>query len=328
MKLAALGIQLPLLPTMAANSLPKSPDLIELRYKVAKGIQLSAELDRKERLAAEIWIRQQERISVDVLVDGEMSRSDMIAHFARKVDGFDPGGLVRVYGNRYYRKPVIRSKLEWKTPVVADVWKFCQRMTHRPVKAVVTGPATLVDWSFNEHYATREEALKDATVVLRRELTALAEAGAKIVQIDEHALSSRPEDFEMVAAALRELTAGFKFYFILHHAYGELGPVIGKVLGLPVDQISLEATNSNFTLLPAVKKFGTKKDLSFGLVDSHSRVIETPAIVKQRLRAVLSAVPASQLWLTSDSGLRTRTADEAVGKLKALVQAAVKERAS
>jgi len=327
-KLAALGIQLPPLPTMAANSLPKSTDLIELRYKVAKGVQLGAELDRKERLAAEVWIRQQERISLDVLVDGEMSRSDMIAHFARKLDGFDPGGLVRVYGNRYYRKPVIRAKMEWKVPVVADVWKFCQRMTHRPVKAVLTGPATLVDWSFNEHYATRAEAVKDATAVLRRELTALAEAGAKIVQIEEHALSSRPEDFDMVAAALKELTAGFKFYFILHHAYGNLAPVIGKVLTLPVDHLSFEGTNSHFALLPLIKKTGTKKDMSIGLVDSHSRVIETPAIVKQRLKSVLAAIPAAQLWLVSDSGLRTRTADEAVGKLKSLVQAAVKQRAS
>ena len=326
-KLAGLGIQLPLFPTMAANNLPKSPDLAELRYKVAKGIQLSAELDRKERLAAEIWIRQQERLNVDVLVDGEMSRSDMIAHVARKVEGFEPGGIVRVYGNRYYRRPIIRRKLEWKTPIVSDVWKFCQRMTHRPVKAVITGPATLVDWTFNEFYPTREAALADATAVLRRELTSLAEAGAKIVQIEEHALSASSEGFDRVAAALRELTAGFRFYLILHHAYGDLTPVWAKMQDLPVDHLSLEATNSDFSMLAAIKKIGTKKDLSLGLVDSHSRVVETPAIVQKRLRAVLGTVPAAQLWLTTDDGLRTRSADEAAGKLKALVQAAHKQRA-
>jgi 5-methyltetrahydropteroyltriglutamate--homocysteine methyltransferase len=327
-KLAALGIQLPLFPTMAAHNLPKSLDLVELRYKVARGLQMGPELDRKERLAAEIWIRQQERLNMDVLVDGEMSRSDMIAHFARKIGGFEPGGIVRVYGNRYYRRPIIKGKLEWKGPVVADVWKFCQRMTHRPVKAVLTGPATLVEWSYNDHYATAEEALKDAIAVLRRELTALAESGARIVQIEEHALSSRPADFDRIAAAIKELTAGFRFYFILHHAYGNLTPVWDRMQSLPVDQFSVEAANSNLSLLPTIKKSGTKKDVAIGLVDSHSRVVETPAVVRERLKKALAAVPPAQLWLTSDSGLRTRTPDEAVGKLKAVVTAAVKQRAA
>lgn len=327
-KLAGLGIQVPLLPTMAANNLPKSLDLVELRYKVDKGLQLGPELDRKERLAAEIWIRQQERINLDVLVDGEMSRSDMIAHFGRKIAGIEPGGLVRVYGNRYYRRPVIRNKMEWKQPIVADVWKFCQRMTHRPVKAVVTGPATLVEWSFNEHYPSREAALKDATAVIRRELTALAEAGARIVQIDEHALSNRPADFEMLAAALRELTAGFRFYFILHHAYGDLTPIWKQIESLPFDQICVDAANTNIGLLGMIKKVGTKKDIGLGLVDSHSRVVETAAVVTARLKPALAAIPAAQLWLMSDSGLRTRTADEAVGKLKSLVQSAVKRRSA
>jgi 5-methyltetrahydropteroyltriglutamate--homocysteine methyltransferase len=313
---------------MAANNLPKSPDLIELRYKVAKGIQLAAELDRKERLAAEIWIRQQERVNMDVLVDGEMSRSDMIAHFARKLEGFEAGGIVRIYGNRYYRRPIIREKIEWKTPIVAEVWKFCQRMTHRPVKAVITGPATLVDWSFNEHYESRQAAIKDATVALRRELTALSEAGARIVQIDEHALSSRPDEFDALAASLKELTAGFRFYFILHHAYGDLASVWSKMQSLPVDQLSIEGANSDFALLGTIKKSKTKKDVAIGFVDSHSRVVETPAIVRQRLRAALAVVPAGQLWLTTDSGMRTRTAEETVGKLKSISQAAIKQRSA
>jgi 5-methyltetrahydropteroyltriglutamate--homocysteine methyltransferase len=327
-KLAGLGIQLPPLPTMAANSLPKSSELVELRYKVAKGLQLGPDLDRKERLAAEVWIRQQERLNLDVLVDGEMSRSDMIAHFARKLDGFDAGGLVRVYGNRYYRRPIIRGKIEWKAPLVADTWKFCQRMTHRPVKAVLTGPATLVDWSFNDHYATRDEALRDAATALRRELSALAEAGARIVQIDEHALSSRAADFDRFASLFKEMVAGFRFYVILHHAYGDLAPLWEPLQSLPIDQISVEAANSDLAVLKTIKKVGTKKDVSLGLVDSHSRVVETPAIVAARLKKALAAVPAGQLWLTTDSGLRTRTADEAVGKLKVLAQVAAKQRSA
>jgi 5-methyltetrahydropteroyltriglutamate--homocysteine methyltransferase len=325
-KLAALGITLPPIPTAAAGSLPKPADLIELRYRMARGIQVAGELDRKEKLSAELWIRTQERAGLDVLVEGDQARGDMISHFAKKMDGFSPGGLVRVYGNRFYRRPVVSGPVAWKQPIMADTWKVTQRMTRQPVKAILTGPVTLADWSFNEHYPNREALVRDLVVALRKEMSALSDAGAKIVQIDEPALSVRPAEFSLVADAIKELVAGFKFYVILHHAFGNLTPVWKPMQALPVDQFSLEAANSGMAFLSSMKKLGTDKDVAVGVIDAHSRLVETPAILKDRVKIASSAVPAAQLWLTTDSGLRTRTADETISKLKALAQAATRLR--
>lgn len=325
-KLAELGIQLPPFPASPAGSLPKSADLIESRYRVSHGVQKAEELDRKERISTEMWIRQQERLGLDVLVEGDLQRSDMITHFGARLDGFAPGGMVRVYGNRYYRKPVVRGPVAWKTPIIADLWKSNQRMTRAPVKAIITGPCTLADWSFNEHYPTREALVGDLVTALRRELTALSEAGAKIVQIDEPALSSRPKEFSMVADAIKQLISGFRFYVILHHAFGDLAPVWKPMLSLPVDQFSLEMANSGMALLASVKKVATDKDVAVGIIDAHSRTIETPAVLRERVKVAAAAVPAGQLWLTADSGLRARTTEEATAKLKALTQAAAKLR--
>src|SRR5438552_1922191 len=106
-KLASLGITLPPLPITASGSLPKQTELTELRYRVSKGVQQGSELDRKEKLSTEVWIRQQEKLGLDVLVDGEMVRGDMVQYFAKKIGGFEEAGTVRCYGNRFYRKPVV-----------------------------------------------------------------------------------------------------------------------------------------------------------------------------------------------------------------------------
>ena len=325
-KLESLGIQLPLLPCAPAGNLPKPAELIELRYKVSKGVQKTAELERKERLSTELWLRQQERIGLDVLVEGAMDRSDMVSHFAARLDGFEAGSLVRIYGNRYYRKPVIRNRIQWKTPVTVESWRVAQRMSHRPVKAIVTGPYTLADWSFDEHYRDREQMCRDAAAAVRQEVAALVDAGAKLIQIDELALSARPEEFSLVADGLREITRGLRAYFILRHAYGDLRPIWARMQSLSVDQFALEMANSGFRFLPVIRKEPTEKDVAIGLVDSHSHIIESARVLAPRLRAALAAVPAPALWLTSDSGLKTRTADEASGKLKALVQAAQARR--
>jgi len=327
-KLAGLGLQLPPLPTTTVGSLPKQPDLLELRYKVAKGVQNKQELERKERLSTEIWIREQERTGLDILVDGEMHRSDLVNFFATSIGGFAPGGIVRSYGNRYYRKPIIKSKLEWKGPITVEMWRFAQRLTHRPVKAILTGPYTIMDWSFDEHYPSREAALADLTAIIRREVVALAEAGAKLIQIDEPALSSKPKEFPLIQSSLKEITAGLRCYFILHHCYGDVTPLWEKMQQLPVDNFHLEMTNSAFSLLPLMKKLPTTKDLCVGIIESHSHLIDTPREVHQRINSVIDFVAPGQLWFSPDCGLKTRTTEETIGKLRVLVAAVGKTRAT
>jgi 5-methyltetrahydropteroyltriglutamate--homocysteine methyltransferase len=326
-KLASLGISLPPIPITASGSLPKQAELMELRYRVSKGVQQGSELDRKERLSTEVWIRQQEKMGLDVLVDGEMLRGDMIHFFAKKIGGFEEGGTVRSYGNRYYRKPIVKGKIEWKEPLVLDTWQFAQRMTRCPVKAVITGPVTLMDWSFNEHYASREALVWDLVEVLRKEILALAGSGAKIIQIDEPSLSANPEEFSLVQDAINSLTKGVKAYFILRHCYGDIAPLWKKMQKLAVDNFHLEMANSRFDFLSVLKKNRTAKDVTAGVIDSHRFAVESPREVADAIRELRKIVPAPQLWVSDDAGLKSRSVDGALAKMDVLAKTTIKQRA-
>lgn len=325
-KLEALGVNLPVFPLSSAGSLPKQTELMELRYRVSKGIQQNSELDRKERLSTEVWVRQQEKIGIDILTDGEMNRGDMVQYFALKLAGFDEGGTVRCYGNRYYRKPAVKSKVEWKGPIISEMWKYAQRMTHRPIKAVLTGAYTLMDWSFNEFYDSRAALCSDIAAALRKEVNALTDLGAKIIQIDEMALGANPAEFPLIQNAIKEMVGGTKAYVIIRTGYGDLTPVWKDMQKLAADNFHLEMANSDFAFLPFLKKNPSSKDLTIGVVNCHDRAIETPKQIGENIRQVLKAVSPQQLWLSTDSGLRTRTIEEAIAKMTSLSQAAQKFR--
>src|SRR5438132_1542137 len=146
----------PLLTT-TVGSFPKPPSLLEARRKHARKQLGAEELRALERRATEDWIRRQEEIGLDILVDGEMYRGDMVAYFADQMDGFAIPGLVRSYGNRYYPKPAVVRPVGRRAPITVEWWSYAQRLTPRPVKGMLTGPYTIAEWSFNEHYPTRRE---------------------------------------------------------------------------------------------------------------------------------------------------------------------------
>lgn len=325
-KLQSLNISLPPLPLSSTGSLPKSPELIDIRYRVAKGVQNIEDLKRKEKISTEMWLREQKRLGLDVLVDGELDRGDLISFTAKKIHGFEEGGTVRVYGNRYYKKPIIKSKIQWKEPISLEMWQFSQRTMNKPVKAVITGPYTLMDWSFNEFYRSKEECLADLTSIIIKEISTLTEAGAKIIQIDEPSISSQPEDFSLIQSAINKISGSTKAYIILHLCYGDISLLWPKIEKLKVDNFSIETTNSQFSFLSAFKKLPSKKDISLGFIDSHSHIVETSKEVEARIKDALKVIPASQLWLTPDCGLKTRTIKEATGKLESLVSAGIKTR--
>lgn len=325
-KLISLGVTLPALPVCSAPDLPKQSELSELRYKVAKGVQPYSELERKEKILTEMWIRHQERLGLDVMVDGEMDRGDMVSFFAKKINGFELGGTVRCYGNRYYRKPIIKSKLSWREAATIEHWRLFQRMTHKPLKAVVTGPLTLLEYSFNEYYPSRESALSDLTMIVRKEVVGLSEAGAKIIQIEEPALSARPDEIGMAVDAINEVTRGIKAYVILQHAFGNLEPIWAKMQKLSVDNFGVEANGALPSLMTMLKKNPSGKDISVGLVSAHDTAVETVQDLRKQIRDLKKAVPASQLWITAQGGLKTRTADQAMAKLRSLADATLKER--
>lgn len=328
-KLEKLGVHLPLLPTTAVGSFPKSRELKSARSKFFRGEVSAEELRVLEEKETREWIRIQEEIGLDVLVDGEMYRGDMATYFARNLDGFEISGLVRSYGNRYYRKPVIKGEIRWRGPITVEYWKFAQSLTRKPVKGMFTGPYTMMDWSFNEYYPSREDACMDLARALHEEAKALANAGAKIIQVDEPALSARPEELrEFGVKAMKVLTRGIDAYFIVHICYGAFEFIYPEMLELPVDNFDLEMSNSDLDLVELFREHPFTKDLSFGVVDVHSHVVEDLETVMGRIERALEVLPPDRLWIDPDCGLKTRTKEEAIGKLRVLTEAASEIRRS
>lgn len=310
---------LPILPTTSVGSLPK-PDYIKDFRRGKITAKTRKELRKLEDKAIEEWIRFQEEIDIDVLVDGEIYRGDMVTYFAENLEGFKMSGLVRSYGNRYYIKPRIVGKIKWKKPITVERWKFAQSLTKKPIKGVLTGPYTMMDWCFDEYYGSREKVCLTFARELRKEVEALAEAGAKIIQIDEPAISTRPYEFKIAREALEIMTDGIKgVYFISHICYGAFEFVYPQILTLPVHNLDLEMSNSELDLVELFKKNKFTKDISFGVVDSHSHVVEDVETIKSRIRKALEALDYEQVWVDPDCGLKTRTEHEAKEKLKNMV---------
>lgn len=319
-KLEKLGIKLPLLPTTTVGSFPKLDYLLDARGKFARKEIGKEELLKLERQATEFWVKKQEEIGLDVLVDGEMYRGDMVAYFADIFSGFKKSGLVRSYGNRYYHKPIIVDEIKWNSPITVEWWKFAQSLTKKPIKGMLTGPYTMMDWSFNEYYPDRASACMALATEIRKEVEALISAGAKIIQIDEPAVSVRPEELSLAKSALDVVTSHLPAYFVTHICYGAFEFIYPEMLELPVDNFDLEMSNSELDLLDLFKRHPFTKDFSFGVVDVHSHKIENLQTVKLRIEQALKLVPKEALWIDPDCGLKTRTAPEAIDKLKVLVE--------
>jgi 5-methyltetrahydropteroyltriglutamate--homocysteine methyltransferase len=326
-KLQGLGIDLPLFPITSVGSFPKPDFLLKARTDFANGKISRGALEKAVRQATAFWIRQQEKLGVDVLVDGEMYRGDMVAYFAEYLDGFEPGGLVRSYGNRYYHKPIITGEVHWDEPITLEWWKYARGLTSKPLKGMVTGPYTMMDWSFIEYYPDRRTACLALAKEIRKEVEALIEEGAKIIQIDEPAVSVRPEELPVAIEAMHIVTDGLPAYFITHICYGAFENIYPGVLDLPVDNVDLEMSNSGLDMLDLFKKSRYTKDISFGAVDVHTHLVEEEQVVEQRLRQALELLPKEAIWVDPDCGLKTRTVDEAIAKMQSVVTAAKALRA-
>ncbi len=307
--------------TTQVGSLPKRPEILAARADRARGRITRDELRRLERRATEDWVRFQDEIGMDVIVDGEQYRGDMVAFFAEELEGFTQGGLVRSYGNRYYRKPIVTGELRRTHPITLDWWQFAQSLTERPVKGMLTGPYTICDWSFDEHHDSREDLVMALAEIIRQEAEDLAAAGARFIQIDEPAVSTRMDELELAIKALGVVTGGLDgVHTITHICYGDFHHAYPKMLELPVDQIDLETTNSDFDLLDEFREHPFTKSIGLGVVDSHSHRIESSEQVADGIRRSLEVIPAGRTFVDPDCGLKTRTVDEAKEKLRVVVE--------
>src|SRR5256712_6310485 len=250
-----------------------------------------------------------------------MYRGDMVAYFAERLDGFRIGGLVRSYGNRYYHKPVIASKVSRPKPMTVEWFRWTQDLTDRPVKGILTGPYTMLDWSYNEAYRTRRDAALALAEVVRQEAEDLERAGAKYIQIDEPAIHARPEELDIAIEAMSVVTQTLKAKTISHICYGDFAAIYPQVLDLPVDQLDLAMHNYEYRWLKLFDKDPFTKELAIGVVDVHSHRLETVDEAAEGIRKGLKYVSAEKLWPHPDCGLKTRTVEECVEKCVAVVEA-------
>lgn len=310
--------------TTTVGSFPKPPHLEHARNQHARG-EISAEkLFELEREATVQVIRDQEEIGLEILVDGELYRGDMTTFFAERMEGFAISNPVRSYGNRYYRKPIAVGPIRRKAAWTVDWWKFAQSLTTKPVKGMLTGPYTMMDWSFNEHYPSREAMAMDLAEAIREEALALEAAGAKYIQVDEPAVSVRPEELKLAVRALGRAVEGLKAKTITHICYGDFDVIYPAMLDLPVDMIDLELANSRYDLLERFRAHPFTKEIGYGVLDVHSHRTETKEEVKRGILRGLELLKPEQMYIDPDCGLKTRTVEEAKEKLRVMV-AAVRE---
>ncbi len=313
--------------TTSVGSFPKPAYLLEARNRFAKKQVTAEELAELEKQATREWIDFQEELGIDILVDGEMYRGDMATYFAEKLAGFEISGLVRSYGNRYYRKPVAVGPIQWREPISVEMFKYAQGLTQKPVKGMLTGPYTMMDWSFNEYYADREALAMALAEAIHQEAVELEQAGALYIQIDEPAVSTRPEELELAIKAMAVVTNGLKAHTLTHICYGDFEKIYPRMLDIPVDQIDLELANSNYDLLELFKQNTFTKAIGLGVVDVHRHTMETLEEVKEGIRRTLEVIPAERIYVDPDCGLKTRTVEEAKEKMRIVAEATRQVRA-
>ncbi len=317
-----------ILPTTTVGSFPKPEYLTKARFQFSKDQISKAQLEELERKATREWIQFQDEIGIDILVDGEMYRGDMVTYFAENFKGFEISGLVRSYGNRFYRKPVAVGEIERANPVTVAWYKFAQGLTKKPVKGMLTGPYTIMDWSFDEYYPSRRDFCLRLAQVVHEEAKDLEAAGAQYIQIDEPAVSVRPEELELAIEAMGIVTQGLKAYTLTHICYGDFPKIYPKMLQIPVNQIDLELSNNEFDLLDLFKKSPFTSDIGLGVLDVHSHRVETKDEVKARILKALKFIPKEKIYVSPDCGLKTREVEETKEKLRVMVEAAREIRES
>ncbi len=314
-------------PTTVVGSYPKVDPAPEVLRRKRKN-----EIDEKEfheliRPAIKKVVDDYLWAGVDIISDGEQSREDMVVYFAERMKGYIPGDWVRIFDNTYFRRPVIYDKVEWLNPMTIEDWEYARSVSQgRPVKAILTGPYTMVEWSFDLYYKDRKEAVLEMAKVIRREVEEYLARGAEYIQIDEPALSTRPwrEDAEIVKEALDIIFKGVSAKRVVHICFGRLERILPYILDYPVDQFDLEFKNSNFRLLPYLKEYGFNKELGYGVIDVHSLQIESVNEILNDIDKLmkLDIIGPEKVYVDPDCGLKRLPREIAKAKLRNMVEAA------
>ncbi|GHG94089.1 5-methyltetrahydropteroyltriglutamate--homocysteine S-methyltransferase [Streptomyces rubradiris] len=327
-------LRLPLLPTTTIGSFPQTGELRTARADVRAG--RTDEETYERRIEAEIRevIAFQEKTGLDVLVHGEPERNDMVQYFAEQLTGYlaTRHGWVQSYGTRYVRPPILAGDISRPEPMTVRWTRYAQSLTDRPVKGMLTGPVTMLAWSFVRDDQPLAETARQVALALRDEVNDLEAAGTSVIQVDEPALretlplraADRPAYLAWATEAFRLTTAGVRpdTQIHTHMCYAEFGDIVQAIDDLDADVISLEAARSHMRVARELARHGYPREAGPGVYDIHSPRIPATAEAAALLRAGLEALPAERLWVNPDCGLKTRTWPEVRASLENLVAAA------
>ncbi|MFI6896927.1 5-methyltetrahydropteroyltriglutamate--homocysteine S-methyltransferase [Streptomyces sp. NPDC050256] len=329
---ARLG--LPLLPTTTIGSFPQTAELRTARADLRKGRIGTAGYE--ERIRAEIGevISFQEKTGIDVLVHGEPERNDMVQYFAEQLTGYlaTRHGWVQSYGTRYVRPPVLAGDISRPGPMTVRWTSYAQSLTDRPVKGMLTGPVTMLAWSFVRDDQPLGVTARQVALALRDEVDDLEASGTSVIQVDEPALREtlplRAEDhsgyLEWATESFRLTTCGVRAETQIHThmCYAEFGDIVQAIDDLDADVISLEAARSHMQVARELASHGYPREAGPGVYDIHSPRVPDADEVAALLRLGLKAIPAARLWVNPDCGLKTRGWPETRTSLENLVAAA------
>ncbi|MFJ3815952.1 5-methyltetrahydropteroyltriglutamate--homocysteine S-methyltransferase [Streptomyces sp. NPDC090056] len=325
---------LPLLPTTTIGSFPQTGELRTARADLRAGRIDTAGYEERIRTEIQEVVSYQEKAGVDVLVHGEPERNDMVQYFAEQLDGYlaTQHGWVQSYGTRYVRPPVLAGDISRPEPMTVRWTSYAQSLTAKPVKGMLTGPVTMLAWSFVRDDQPLGETARQVALALRDEVADLEAAGTSVIQVDEPALretlplraADRPAYLAWATEAFRLATSGVRpdTQVHTHMCYAEFGDIVQAIDDLDADVISLEAARSHMQVARELAAHGYPREAGPGVWDIHSPRVPSAEEAADLLRTGLEAIPAERLWVNPDCGLKTRAWPETRASLENLVAAA------
>lgn len=327
-------LNLPAFPTTTIGSFPQTAAIRTARAAFRRGALDAPAYEAAMRAEIAHAIGQQEMLGLDVLVHGEAERNDMVEYFGEQLDGFafTANGWVQSYGSRCVKPPVIWGDISRPAPMTVAWSAYAQALTDRPVKGMLTGPVTILQWSFVRDDQPRSTTATQIALAMRDEVADLERAGIAVIQIDEPALreglplrrSRHAEYLDWAVRAFRITAgaAGAATQIHTHMCYAEFNDILPHIAALDADVITIETSRSAMRLLDGFGSFCYPNDIGPGVYDIHSPRVPDSREIAALLRKARSVIPAQQLWVNPDCGLKTRGWDETAAALRAMVAAA------
>ncbi|HWQ94822.1 MAG TPA: 5-methyltetrahydropteroyltriglutamate--homocysteine S-methyltransferase [Gammaproteobacteria bacterium] len=333
-KLQHALLKLPLLPTTTIGSFPQTQAIRNARRDFKAGRISEAEYKTRMKQEIELAVRKQEQIGLDVLVHGEAERNDMVEYFGELMEGyaFTQNGWVQSYGSRCVKPPIIFGDVSRPKPMTVEWSVYAQSLTDKPMKGMLSGPITMLQWSFVRDDQPRSQTAMQIALALRDEVVDLEKAGIKVVQIDEPALreglplrkSERTEYLRWAVEAFRVTAGGVEddTQIHTHMCYAEFNDIIDSIAALDADVITIETSRSDMELLDAFVNFSYPNEIGPGVYDIHSPRVPNKEEIVRLMEKAAKVVPAERLWINPDCGLKTRDWPEVETALGNMVAAA------